>query len=469
MTSNAGGTCPPALPASLLAALPLSAASLSDLLLVCRTLRRLVELHDPSTSLADLFASKLSLPSSPPPAQQNTLLPPAPLVPSVSNLLSLPSHYKEACAREAQCTVKSTEGSKAHAEVCQYSAEKMAGNRLLACFATWAGILPAASLESDAPSREAWEAIVVDMLCRFQCNNFCVATDMLAQEGAAVYPLGALLNHACVPTCVLSYERAPSGLQVQTIRALGHLPAGAEVTHAYTDVFAPSVVRRALLRREYFFDCTCRWCVGGKACEALDSMLAGDLRGRLSTASLGSSLAISRKTSWSSIKANDRATLHRMFQQVASLCARAAASDSLLDEQRYLCAAVDLQSKHLHHCHHRLLRTRRQLLNVAMLQADWSVAITQCRALCTAYTKICGSLGTAGEQIDTGNLYPHPLVGVQHATLAALLPLVADNSNGTGGAREDVVDEELEAVKAIARSGLTICNGGDCSALLSLT
>ena len=94
---------------------------------------------------------------------------------------------------------------------------------------------------------------------------------------AAVYPLGALLNHSCAPTCVASYrlderrsssdtaeagkdrERFPTWIQ-EFRCAVSELRAGDELTHAYVDASDWTNHRRASLLDRYGFVCTCARC-----------------------------------------------------------------------------------------------------------------------------------------------------------------------------------------------------------------
>jgi SET and MYND domain-containing protein len=44
---------------------------------------------------------------------------------------------------------------------------------------------------------------LLELLCRFHCNNFGVVNQLLVPQGAGCYPWGALLNHGCDGNCVL--------------------------------------------------------------------------------------------------------------------------------------------------------------------------------------------------------------------------------------------------------------------------
>ena len=43
------------------------------------------------------------------------------------------------------------------------------------------------------------------LLARFGCNNHTVCDEELRPIGVGIYPLGALINHACRPNCVQTF------------------------------------------------------------------------------------------------------------------------------------------------------------------------------------------------------------------------------------------------------------------------
>lgn len=106
------------------------------------------------------------------------------------------------------------------------------------------------------------------LLC-VQSNNFAITCMLWRPLGSGVYPFGALLQHSCVPNCLLSYVLdQPSGLYVQQVRLLTPLDEAQggplELTHSYVDTMTPLVPRHASLYAHYGFRCAC--C---KGCEAL--------------------------------------------------------------------------------------------------------------------------------------------------------------------------------------------------------
>jgi len=112
-------------------------------------------------------------------------------------------------------------------------------------------------------------------LAAFEANNFSPTDAHLEPVGFGVYPAAALLNHACRPTCTISYVFAggdaaiiPPHLRSSLlVRTLLDLQPGDELTHSYCDPTLPLGERRTLLREGYGFECDCNACVE-ESCEA---------------------------------------------------------------------------------------------------------------------------------------------------------------------------------------------------------
>eukprot|EP00040_Diaphanoeca_grandis_P018693 m.98325 g.98325 ORF g.98325 m.98325 type:complete len:484 (-) comp27053_c0_seq1:362-1813(-) len=102
---------------------------------------------------------------------------------------------------------------------------------------------------------------LIDMLCRFQCNNFSVVNDTYTPQASGCFPIGALINHSCHPNCILMYEfDSQSMTQVQVVRCIEPIKAGQEITHSYVDGATPFLERSQELSAQYFFTCTCERC-----------------------------------------------------------------------------------------------------------------------------------------------------------------------------------------------------------------
>ena len=64
------------------------------------------------------------------------------------------------------------------------------------------------------------------------------------------------MNHSCAPNCVVVFSRAGR----QEIRTGREVAAGEELCHFYTDLCAPTAVRRGRLQKQFDFVCGCSHC-----------------------------------------------------------------------------------------------------------------------------------------------------------------------------------------------------------------
>jgi hypothetical protein len=100
---------------------------------------------------------------------------------------------------------------------------------------------------------------VGSMLARLRANAFSFADTSGMVIGVGCYPSAAILNHSCVPNCVLT----SGGGGVLRVRTAVAVAAGAELTHSYIDLCQPTHARRHTLRTKYGFECTCTRCERG--------------------------------------------------------------------------------------------------------------------------------------------------------------------------------------------------------------
>ena len=108
-------------------------------------------------------------------------------------------------------------------------------------------------------------SLVEKVLLSFDSNNFGIVDELMGCVGAGVgvhftcahyrlhriistitfdnyipikvFPCAAVLNHSCVPNCILRYRplfQSEVILQIAEIVAITDIPAGTELTHSYT-------------------------------------------------------------------------------------------------------------------------------------------------------------------------------------------------------------------------------------------
>uniref|UniRef100_A0A6A7GA76 Histone-lysine N-methyltransferase ASHR1 n=1 Tax=Hirondellea gigas TaxID=1518452 RepID=A0A6A7GA76_9CRUS len=100
---------------------------------------------------------------------------------------------------------------------------------------------------------------VARWFARFSCNNFSIFDSELRPFGAGVFPLTAVFNHSCDPNCVLMFSNPdrPNRCYVRSSRPIAK---GEELTIGYVELGCPTSIRRAELRKGYFFECECPRC-----------------------------------------------------------------------------------------------------------------------------------------------------------------------------------------------------------------
>ncbi|CAE6448091.1 unnamed protein product [Rhizoctonia solani] len=104
---------------------------------------------------------------------------------------------------------------------------------------------------------------VVDLLSKFSANAFTLSTPSLTPIGVAISPVAALINHSCVPNCVVVFPKASESKKVPNemlIIAIGKILPGTELTTSYVDLTLPTEHRQRILQERYFFKCECPNC-----------------------------------------------------------------------------------------------------------------------------------------------------------------------------------------------------------------
>ncbi|XP_077160849.1 histone-lysine N-methyltransferase SMYD1 isoform X1 [Paroedura picta] len=104
------------------------------------------------------------------------------------------------------------------------------------------------------------------------CNGFTLSDQRgLQAVGVGIFPSLCMVNHDCWPNCSVIFNngnheavRAMFHTQMRIeLRALGKISPGEELTVSYVDFLGVSEDRRQQLKKQYYFDCTCRHCQEG--------------------------------------------------------------------------------------------------------------------------------------------------------------------------------------------------------------
>ncbi|KAE8628847.1 hypothetical protein XENTR_v10000251 [Xenopus tropicalis] len=88
------------------------------------------------------------------------------------------------------------------------------------------------------------------------CNGFTLSDQRgLQAVGVGIFPNLCLANHDCWPNCTVIFNNGKIEL-----RALGKINKGEELTVSYVDFLNLTEDRKAQLKKQYYFDCTCEHC-----------------------------------------------------------------------------------------------------------------------------------------------------------------------------------------------------------------
>ena len=254
---------------------------------------------------------------------------------------------------------------------------------------------------------------IVEMLARFDSNNFGIVDELLFFLGAGIYPAGAMLNHSCHPNCAIIYENNDtlvdnSGtwnqFNIQVIRCLVDVAEGEELCHPYIDFASTAQQRREKLQTTYGFDCQCTRCLattsshGGQETSSSPSPSSQKNQWAQSDAWLSSPAPGVKE----SVAMEAIATSERWLQEAAML-----ADDILAQELELVQERVNVRSKVLHPNHLSLYQARSQLHTTAMAAGELGLARDQC-------VQMVKTMETCFYRPE------HPLVGVMLYTLGSL-------------------------------------------------
>ena len=251
------------------------------------------------------------------------------------------------------------------------------------------GLLQNDNNKSDVGSNNAAISTteIIEMLARFDSNNFGIVDELLFFLGAGVYPAGAMLNHSCDHNCAIMYEPKT---HTQVIRCLVDVTQGDELYHPYIDFASTSQQRRAKLQTTYGFDCQCaRCCLGDDESDGPSKWTRADI--------------------WltAPVVGMDQATASRTIAVSEQWMQQAAMTDDIGEELRLVQQCVTARAKVLHPRHLSLYQARSQLHTTAMAAGELSVARDQCLEIVKTMEKC---------------FYrpEHPLMGVMLYTLGSL-------------------------------------------------
>ncbi|KAM5564144.1 histone-lysine N-methyltransferase ASHR1-like [Rosa sericea] len=97
---------------------------------------------------------------------------------------------------------------------------------------------------------------IAENFSKFACNAHTICDSELKPLGTGLYPVISIINHSCLPNSVLLFEGRSA-----VVRAVQHIPKGAEVLISYIDTAGSTVTRQKALKEQYLFTCACPRCI----------------------------------------------------------------------------------------------------------------------------------------------------------------------------------------------------------------
>jgi hypothetical protein len=131
--------------------------------------------------------------------------------------------------------------------------------------------------ESDKANKRFCNTI--DQAIQWTCNimrksRFSIKSALNNSSiGGAIYPCAALLNHSCIPNCILRYKLGEPRHNadhyhqpILQVIACRDISAGEELCHSYVNLTLCPKLRKEELFESWGFVCSCQRCVAGKRC-----------------------------------------------------------------------------------------------------------------------------------------------------------------------------------------------------------
>ncbi|KAL5558349.1 hypothetical protein UlMin_034560 [Ulmus minor] len=281
----------------------------------------------------------------------------------------------------------------------------------LVLYAQMANLVNLILQQSDINIKE-----IAENFSKLACNAHTICDSELRPLGTGLFPVISIINHSCLPNCVLVFEERSA-----VVRAVQHIPKDAEVSISYIETAGSTMTRQKALKEQYLFTCKCpRCCKVGQSDDIQDSAILEGYRCKNNGCD-GFLLRDSDDKGFvchSCGLVRSKEEIKKIASEIKSLSEKAQLSTSLHDYQEAISTYKTLEKLQRKLCHRfsiSLMQTREKLLKMLMELESWSEALTYCRLTIPVYQR----------------LYPgyHPLIGLQHYACGKLEWLLGDTQN----------------------------------------
>ncbi|XP_041015984.1 histone-lysine N-methyltransferase ASHR1 isoform X2 [Juglans microcarpa x Juglans regia] len=248
---------------------------------------------------------------------------------------------------------------------------------------------------------------IAENFSKFACNAHTICDGELRPLGTGLYPVISIINHSCLPNSVLVFEG-----RLAVVRAVQHIPQGAEVLISYIETAGSTMTRQKALTEQYLFTCTCPRCI--KAGESDDIQESAILEGYRCKDDQCNGFLLRSSDGKEFIcqhcgVVRDKEEIRKIASEVKSMLDTVLMSSSAGNHQETFCMYQKIETLQRKLCHPfsiSLMQTREKLLKILMEQQDWREALAYCRLTIPVYQRV----------------YPgfHPLLGLQYYTCGKL-------------------------------------------------
>ncbi|KAJ0024550.1 hypothetical protein Pint_08233 [Pistacia integerrima] len=247
------------------------------------------------------------------------------------------------------------------------------------------------------------------------CNAHTICDSELRPLGTGLYPVISIINHSCLPNAVLVFEG-----RLGVVRAVQHIPKGAEVLISYIETAGSTMTRQKALKEQYLFTCTCPRCI--KLVQFEDIKESSILEGYRCKDERCSGFLL--RDSDDRGFTCQQCGLFKSMEEIKTKASEIKALSNILtsmssgNNQKVLSIYKKIEKLQRNLCHPfsiSLMQTRDKLIKILMEVEDWREALAYCRLTIPVYQRV----------------YPgfHPLLGLQHYTCGKLEWLLGETEN----------------------------------------
>ncbi|ESR47366.1 hypothetical protein CICLE_v10001105mg [Citrus x clementina] len=266
---------------------------------------------------------------------------------------------------------------------------------------------------------------IAENFSKLACNAHTICDSELRPLGTGLYPVISIINHSCLPNAVLVFEG-----RLAVVRAVQHVPKGAEVLISYIETAGSTMTRQKALKEQYLFTCTCPRCIKlGQFDDIQESAILEGYRCKDDGCS-GFLLRDSDDKGFTCQQCGlvrSKEEIKKIASEVNILSKKTLALTSCGNHQEVVSTykmIEKLQKKLYHPFSVNLMQTREKLIKILMELEDWKEALAYCRLTIPVYQRV----------------YPqfHPLLGLQYYTCGKLEWFLGDTENAIKSMTEAV-------------------------------